>query len=253
MVSTIDEVVAALDSIIDTARAEKNRVGYFAALYRRVTKRVRAGVAQGVFAQGLGMAHLDVVFANRYLDAYYRFRSGAHPGRAWAAAFNAAANPLPLVVQQLLAGINAHINYDLGIAAAEVNANETDFNGINTMLAAEVAGVERDLGEVSPLLGTLENIDLRTTTRIINFNLEKARNVAWASSQRLLGTPAALRGIAMDGMDLAAGVLGLAITHPPAAIALQLAPIRAAESNDVIRILDLLAADSSGQASEAAV
>ena len=44
-VNTIDDVVAALDAIIQRAWDEKSRMGYFAALYRRVTLAVRDGVS----------------------------------------------------------------------------------------------------------------------------------------------------------------------------------------------------------------
>ena len=38
---TIDDVIKQLDDIILWAKANKNRLGYFAALYRRVTVRVK--------------------------------------------------------------------------------------------------------------------------------------------------------------------------------------------------------------------
>ena len=66
---TIDDVVAALDAIIQRAWDEQSRLGYFAALYRRVTRAVRDGIAKGQFSDGPLMEKLDVVFASRYLDA----------------------------------------------------------------------------------------------------------------------------------------------------------------------------------------
>ncbi|MEK7325664.1 MAG: DUF5995 family protein, partial [Chloroflexota bacterium] len=45
----IDQVISQLDDIIATARREKSRAGYFAALYRKVTVKVKEGIAAGRF------------------------------------------------------------------------------------------------------------------------------------------------------------------------------------------------------------
>ncbi len=50
--TTIDEVVARIDDIIDQSRADNSRIGYFAALYRKVTVGVRDGIAAGEFEDG---------------------------------------------------------------------------------------------------------------------------------------------------------------------------------------------------------
>jgi hypothetical protein len=62
-----DEVVTRLDNIITWSRANASRLGYFPALYRKMTLRVQAGIAMGSFEDGDRMAHIGVVFANRYL------------------------------------------------------------------------------------------------------------------------------------------------------------------------------------------
>jgi hypothetical protein len=41
---TIDEVIEALDAIIETAKKDNSAIGYFPALYRKVTKRVKEGI-----------------------------------------------------------------------------------------------------------------------------------------------------------------------------------------------------------------
>ena len=40
----IDEVIQQLDNIIDWALSDKNRLGYFAGLYRKVTYKVKEGL-----------------------------------------------------------------------------------------------------------------------------------------------------------------------------------------------------------------
>src|SRR5258708_16135690 len=61
-IDSIDEVLAALNTIIDDARAKASRVGYFAALYRRVTQSVKDGIAAGRFQNGPLMDRLDLRF-----------------------------------------------------------------------------------------------------------------------------------------------------------------------------------------------
>lgn len=46
---TIDEVIAQLDETILRARQESCRLGFFAALYRNVTLKVREGISAGHF------------------------------------------------------------------------------------------------------------------------------------------------------------------------------------------------------------
>jgi hypothetical protein len=67
---TIDEVIARLDDIIADCKQRQSRIGYFAALYRRMTVEVQTGIAQKNFEDGNRMEQLDVIFANRYLQAY---------------------------------------------------------------------------------------------------------------------------------------------------------------------------------------
>ena len=68
--TNIKEVVAELDIIIERCINENNKLGMFAALYRKVTLQVEKGIAVGRFDDGARMERLDVVFANRYLEAF---------------------------------------------------------------------------------------------------------------------------------------------------------------------------------------
>lgn len=82
-VDTIDDVIAALDAIVQRAWEEKSRIGYFAALYRRITCAVRDGLDHGQFSNGPLMERFDVLFASRYLDALSTHQLGGKPSRCW--------------------------------------------------------------------------------------------------------------------------------------------------------------------------
>src|SRR3954464_7173206 len=79
-VATIDQVVDAIQGIIAWSIANESRLGYFAALYKRITIAIRTAIAQNLFENGRGMELFDVTFASRYfaaLNGY--FHPGAFP------------------------------------------------------------------------------------------------------------------------------------------------------------------------------
>lgn len=67
--TTIDGVVQVLDDIIDECVRKQSRLGYFPALYRRVTVGIRRRIDEGTYVDGRRMERLDVRFAQRYIDA----------------------------------------------------------------------------------------------------------------------------------------------------------------------------------------
>jgi len=182
---TIDEVITQLDDIIARCIQESSRLGYFAALYQRVTLKVKEGIAEGRFEDGPRMERLDVAFANRYLTALNQSRIGQQPYLSWLTSFKAAASWRPIILQQLLLAMNPHINLDLGIAAAETCPGDElpslqhDFNEINDILAGLVGQVESEINEVSPWINLFDHIDPKADSAIINFSMDKARASAW--------------------------------------------------------------------------
>jgi hypothetical protein len=214
----IDGVVDELDAIIAQCIDEGNRLGYFAALYRKVTIRVRDNIAKrDVFEDNERMERLDVTFANRYLTAYRAFRRGDRCGAAWQAAFDAARNRRPVIVQHLLAGTNVHINLDLGAAAAEVAPGaeiaglQTDFDTINRVLSELVGGVLLRVGELSPWIALIDRIG-GGDEAIINFSIDVARDEAWSFAERL--APADDPEPLIDDRDRRVADFGRMIMHP---------------------------------------
>ncbi|MCD4533960.1 DUF5995 family protein [Nocardioides sp. cx-169] len=192
---TIDEVILRLEEIIKDAEAREDRIGYFAALYNRVTIAVREGVRAGEFDDGPRMERLDVTFANRFLDAYDAWRAGQLPSRAWLKAFEVASSSRPVVLQHLLVGMNAHIALDLGVAAAQtcpgaaLPALKDDFGRINDVLASLTPVVEAELGEDSPEFALLTHIMPAREQRIFGFGMDRARELAWGFACTLAPLP----------------------------------------------------------------
>ena len=203
LATTLDDVVALLDGIITASVAANDRRGYFAALYNRVTQRVRAGVQAGEFEDNPRMAKFDVAFANRYFEAYDAYAAGAQPTRPWKRTFDAARRDDLLVLQHLLLGMTTHITLDLGIAAAAIAPGAAlpslrrDFLHINQLLSEETALVESELveivGDARPPLGRLLELfeDAahgfeRTAAGIL---VDAARSRAWDLAVKLADAP----------------------------------------------------------------
>jgi hypothetical protein len=247
---TIEEVLERLDEAVDLARREKSRLGYFAALYRNVTSKVNEGVLAGSFEDGARMERFDVAFANRYLDALERYQRGEEPSKCWRTAFRAAQDWHPIVLQHLLLGINAHINLDLGIAAAQTSPGaqlaglRRDFYSINDILWAMLDDVQDKLTLVSPSMSWLDSAGGRGDEEIMNFSIKRARDAAWRVAERLapLGPGAMQREI--EVLDHWVDVLAGVIEHPPdTTIRLATFFVRLTESRDVGKVIDVLAGD----------
>ena len=51
-VTHIEEVIAAIQDIIEWSKANASRLGYFAALYKRITIAIKTAIADGGFENG---------------------------------------------------------------------------------------------------------------------------------------------------------------------------------------------------------
>lgn len=217
---TIDEVLDQLAVIVKWSKENESRIGYFAALYRKVTIQVKKGIADDFFDNGPRMERLDVIFANRYIHACYRYQTGQAPTQSWVRAFEANERWWPIVLQHLLMGMNAHINLDLGIAAAETASPEElqslkgDFNKINQVLASLVGSVQYELAEIWPILAIMNRYLGSVETAIINFSMEKARDAAWSFAEELSPLSGEQREKAILDKDAMFAEFSNVIMHP---------------------------------------
>lgn len=212
--NSIDDVLTGLDEIIAGAHVRDSRIGYFACLYRHVTLAVKDGVAQHVFEDPERMNRLDVAFANRYFEAIDRHDRGEPPTLSWQVAFKAASHRRPIVLQHLLMAMNAHINLDLGIAAARTCPGDqlqglyNDFEKVNGVLASLVNTVERELTHIWPVLHILHRLSRGEDDKIMSFSMTEARALAWKTAQRLAGLSVQEQETAIVEIDREVAELG---------------------------------------------
>ena len=142
-------------------------------------------------------------------------------------------------------GINAHINLDLGIAAAETAPGAAlpslrrDFDRINEILAVLMGGIERDLAEISPWIGLLERVGGRHDDEIVRFSIELARTEAWRFATELAPLARADWGGPIGARDARAARLARVVLSP-GLLTGALLVIRARESNDVRGNIEVL-------------
>jgi Family of unknown function (DUF5995) len=244
--TTIDEVLAALDRIIATAIAEHSRVGFFAALYRQVTLRVKQGIADGMFDDGPRMERLDTAFASRYLDALEAWDNAGVPTKSWRYALNATRRSDLIILQHLLLGINAHIILDLGVAAAQVAPGDAlpslhdDFQRINQILGALTDDVKRVLEQFSPLLHLVDGFGGTVDDAIVNFSLSAARDDAWLHAQVLAGLPGSFQATTIFVIDTKTALLARLVADPGRILTAVLDTVNLEESDDIPAIIQAL-------------
>ena len=218
--TTIDEVIDQLSDIIQWAKQNNSPLGYFPALYRRVTILVKQKIAENHFDDGPRMETLDVIFANRYIDAFHKHQHKLEITNSWKLAFEAGQSYWPIVLQHLLLGMNAHINLDLGIAAAtvcrgnDIESLRNDFNRINALLASLVDQVEDQLSSVWPILKVLDWVGGRTDESLINFSIDIARMQAWEVAKTFAKTPQSAWPEEIEALDEQIAKIGQKVYQP---------------------------------------
>ena len=208
-----------MEEIIQDSIQEGNRLGYFAALYKRVTVRVEEGIENKEFNDNQAMERLDVVFANRYLEAYDLYKADKPVTESWKVAFDAANEWHILVLQQLFVGMNAHISLDLGIAAYEVYGenlpnNEDDFNKINEILGSLVDTVQDELASFWWIMKVLDKVARQLDEKLADFAMKIARDAAWKFAMELRSTPNEELEEVIEDRDDDVAEFGWKLVHP---------------------------------------
>ena len=191
--ATIDDVLARMRAI-DAALPTLDGVAWFNKLYLRVTERVKESYDKGEFQRPGFLERLDVVFADLYFRTYELAEAGHPVPKAWAPLFVRRSERAIAPIQFAIAGMNAHINYDLSIGLVEVcselglelergTPQHADFEQVNQIL-------EQVQEEVKPWFATgfLEELDHafgRVDDVIAIWSVGKARHQSWTNGQIL--------------------------------------------------------------------
>jgi hypothetical protein len=246
MVNTLDDVIQSLNSIVKRAEQEQARFGYFASLYLEMTKSVKLAIAGNQFEDNARMENLVVVFANRYLIAFDAWSINEKLSQSWNLAFSESTKDSISVIQHLLCGINAHVNLDLGIAAAQIspgnkiNQLQNDFNTINSIIGGLVDGVQQKLENISLPMRWLDRIGKNHDEQIANFSMKMARNGAWNVALDLAKLPEDQHANYIEKLDRKTCKFGHIIIKPGWLANLILKPVKWFEPSNPAEIIKIL-------------
>jgi hypothetical protein len=191
MATSVEQAIARMESI-GVALPAGDGVGYFNYLYLEVTRELAGRLRAGPFADPVFMERLTVTFAG----AYFRAVDG-YPGatsRAWLPLFETRRRRRIAPVQFALAGVNAHINYDLpgvvvdtcealGSLPLDGSTEHRDYLRLNAVLAEVQERVKPRL--LPGALGALDRAFGNLDDVIAMFSVERARDAAWLHAKAL--------------------------------------------------------------------
>jgi len=218
--ATIDEVLERLDEIIEESIADQTYLCLFAYVYRETTAEVKKGIVNGRFNDPVKMEKMDVIFANLYILAYENYKNKLQVTKCWDHTFGVQRLRLA-ALQHIVMGMNAHINHDLSLAAAQV-ANGTqiigfkhDFMIINDILAKLTDRLQDKLSRISIPMKIMDLVGFRYDEKMINFSIRKARDFAWLNAMELALLDDDHLESRKKQIDLRVMELSQMILHPP--------------------------------------
>ena len=192
--ATLDEVVERM-VVLEATLPAGDGVGYFNKLYLEVTRAVVVRLRRGEFEHPRFLEHLAVLFSNAYFRALDDFERGpAAVSHAWAPLIEARARKRVAPIQFVLAGMNAHINYDLpvgvvgtcesfGASPRDGSAEHRDYLHLNAILGEIQEEVKDWLA--TGLLGLLDRALGRLDDIVASFSVVRAREAAWTHAKTL--------------------------------------------------------------------
>jgi hypothetical protein len=180
----IDEAIEILKDVVNDSIDNELRLGYFASLYCMVTMAVRDAINSREFEDNERMHKLDVIFAN------YFFKNLHKPDAVWNSYFDANESNKHVIMQHLLLGMNAHINYDLAQAVIDTQDKKldnfhSDYLKINEILYEVVDDIQSKLNKTSIFLKIIDFIGWRFDETYADFSMIKARDRAWKHAYKL--------------------------------------------------------------------
>ena len=190
--------IACIDRVIRRLTKLRNRLGcdhraVFANTYLLLTKEIRRTVKRdpNFFSDTNWLIYEDVVFANFYFAIFQR---GAELPEAWRIAFDTAASGDQNAAQDMLLGINAHVQRDMpyvlatvGVRSPDGKSRKRDHDVGNQILAAGYEKIVRDTERRYDPLIAVTNSSATPLDDFAGLELVKGwREGVWRNAERIL-------------------------------------------------------------------
>jgi len=221
---SLDAAVEALSSLEQAFRSQHDRRAIFVTAYLSITQAIRQNIAAGAFLDNAWVTRYALCFANLYRKALFAYEMGdtAATPKAWRIAFDTAKRGEALAIQDLMLGINAHINHDLALALNEVSIDPdratryADHTKVNDVLKAATDPLQDRIGQIyAPIFNLLDQTCDRLDEDIACFSVAKAREDAWCAALTLANAHGDLeRAAVRAGLNTRSAVLARLILAP---------------------------------------
>lgn len=197
VIEKMEQQIAYWDAVSD-------RRSIFLSCYRLMTLNMDQALKNGEFEDSLWVGDLLAHFAAYYFDALEMHEAGDNrTPPAWQIAFQAAKQPDLSVLQHLLLGVNAHINYDLVLAEvdlldpewsrlspAERTSRQADHERVNQVIGQTIDAVQDTILEVhQPRLEILDRLMGGLDEWLISRLISRWRAEVWETAINFLETP----------------------------------------------------------------
>jgi hypothetical protein len=220
--TTLDDVVEGLGSLEASYLGRRDRRAIFLTVYGLMSREMKRRIAEKQFDDNDWVTRYTVCFANYYRDALDGYERRQRIPKSWQIAFAATQEPTGLVLQDVLLGINAHINHDLALALTDVSidpnrdARHRDHARVNAVLRSLTDAVaERVSALYAAGLAGVDACAGMLDEEVTNFSFEIARENAWESAVALANARLAIERTAVRRLlDLRAAAMARLIRLP---------------------------------------
>ena len=231
---SIAEVVERLAAIRDHAVStsllgEGDGIASFSTLYHIITRRIGDMAEGGEFRSTDFLVRLDIEFAERYFQALRSYAQDiSSPPRVWRVLFDNRSDPHVAPVNFAVAGVNAHINFDLSCALiatwrhiapdgdGEDGAQFHDYRLVNEVFEAEMDPLREDLDSLLSA-GPDGAIWDRAANWMADLVIRFTRDLAWNEAERVWGQGATPEVCAAseERLDVMAAFVGERLLRTP--------------------------------------
>ncbi len=194
-------VIARMEDQIARWTASADQRSIFLSCYMLMTRNMETAIANREFLDPVWVSRLLGLFADYYFVALQAYEENpASAPLVWQVAHINALEPRVWVLQKLLLGVNAHINFDLVLTVSELLRPEweqlssaqqgeryTDFTYVNEIIGRTIDAVQDQIIEpVMPVMDLFDRLLGRGDELLISRLLAKWREQVWKYAMVML-------------------------------------------------------------------
>jgi hypothetical protein len=208
--SSQEDLMSAQPSVVDRMQDRINRWdqsgdprAVFLSCYALMTQNMLDAVEAGEFTDAAWVSHLLHHFAGYYFDALDAYEAGAACApEVWRCAHDAARRSNAPAISLLLLGVNAHINYDLVLAVADLlepewpnlsdegrRARYDDYCRVNDTIGRTIDSVQDGILEKrEPIMALVDTLLGPVDEWLVSREITEWREEVWGSAVRRVET-----------------------------------------------------------------